>query len=39
MGGSPGEVEAVSRLKTEDDGFGVLVEDSPKFPYEVFGSV
>lgn len=39
IGGSPGEAEAVSRLKTEDDGFRVLIEDSPKFLYEGFRSV
>ena len=33
--GSAGEVGAISRLKTEDDKFRVLIENSPKFLYEL----
>jgi hypothetical protein len=33
--GSTGEVGAISPLKTEDDKFRVLIENSPKFLYEL----
>ena len=33
--GSAGEVGAISRLKTEDDKFRVLIENSRMFLYEV----
>ena len=36
-GGSAGEVGAISRLKTEDDKFRALIENSPKFSMSCSG--